>query len=71
MTGAALQTPLLLIDCLNNSSFVKISLQRPNVVMDDDGAFSHKIDNVTIFWRFKITKVIQIALLIQEVRQFC
>ena len=36
--------------------------------MVEDGAFSHKVDNVRFFLIFKILKGIQIALLIQEFR---
>ena len=41
---------------------------RPTV---GNGACSHKIDYVTFFRRFLISKDIKIALLFQELRQFC
>ena len=46
VAGAVLQTPLLLGQC----SFVKISLWCRHALMVDDGAFSHKIDYIAIFW---------------------
>ena len=47
--GAALQIPLSLIHSLSRSSFVKISVHLRHALLDGDGAFSNKIDYVTIF----------------------
>ena len=46
---AVLQTPLSLINSLIKSWFVKISLRRRHAQMVENGAFSHKIDYITIF----------------------
>ena len=46
--GAALQTALPLIESLTHWSFVKISLRSRHALKVEDGAFSHKIDLVTI-----------------------
>ena len=61
---AALQTFLWLINWLTHP-LVKISLWRRHALMVGDGASSHKIDYVIIL------KGIQMALLVQELRQFC
>ena len=42
--GAALQRPLLLINSVSNSSFVKISLWCRDVQQVRDGVLSHNID---------------------------
>ena len=42
-------TNISVINSLIQSSFVKISLRRRHALMVEDGAFSHKIDYVTIF----------------------
>ena len=49
---------------------MKISLRRRHALMVEDSAFSHKLDNVTIFRRFWILKGISIALLVQKLRGF-
>ena len=42
--------------------------RRRHALMIGDGTFSHKIDYVTIFRKFLISKAIKIALLVQELR---
>ena len=66
MPGAALQTYTFVINSLTHCSFDKISLRRGHALMVEDGAFSHKIVYVRFFRRF----LIQIALLVQKLRQF-
>ena len=56
---------------MSDSWFVEISLRRHHTPLVGYAAFSHEIDYVTIFRRFKISKGIKIALLVQELRQFC
>ena len=49
VAGAVLQTALWLINSVTHWWFVEISLWRRHTLMAGDGAFSHKIDYVTIF----------------------
>ena len=49
VAGAVLQTALSLINSLINSWFVKISLRRRHAPTVGNGAFSHKIDQITFF----------------------
>ena len=49
VAGAVLQTPLLLINSLIKSWFVKISLWHRHAQMVEIGAFNHKINYITIF----------------------
>ena len=60
-----------LCDSFIQKWFVKITLQRRHALTVADGAFSHKIEYVTILRRFQIPKGIQIALLVQKLRRFC
>ena len=46
---AALQTPLLLINSLTRSWFVEIYLRCRHALVVKDGAFSQKVDYVSIF----------------------
>ena len=66
---ASLKTPLSFIHTFIKLWFVEISLRR-HALMVEDGAFSHKIDHVTIFKKILNLKG-QIALLGQKLRQFC
>ena len=43
-------TKKFFIHSFSQSWFVKISLRRRQALMVEDGAFSHKIDQVKIFW---------------------
>ena len=60
-----------LIHEVTHSSFVKISLRRCHIKMVQGGAFSHKIDDLREFGRFKISNGIKIPSLVQELRRFC
>ena len=48
-----------------------ISLERRHALMVEDGAFGHKIDYDTIFDEILNLKGHPIALLCQDLRQFC
>ena len=47
---SVLQTASLQINSVTHSSIVEISLWRRHALMASDGAFSHKIDYVTLFY---------------------